>query len=33
MTYQYGNSGNEVAICRVANITEHDISLHIKLDI
>ena len=33
MTYQYGNSGNDVAICRVANITEHDISLHIKLDI
>jgi hypothetical protein len=24
---------NDVAICRVANITEHDISLHIKVDI
>ena len=33
MTHQYGNSGNDVIICRVGNIPEHDISLHIKVDI
>jgi hypothetical protein len=33
MTNQYGNSGNDVIICRVGNITEHDSSLHIKVDI
>jgi hypothetical protein len=33
MTHQYGNSGNDVAICRVGNIPEHGTSLHIKVDI
>ena len=33
MTYKYGNSGNDVAICRVGNIPEFGISLHIKVDI
>ena len=33
MTHQYGNSGNDVIICRVVNIPEHDTSLHIKVDI
>ena len=33
MTHQYGNSGNDVVICRVGNIPEHDTSLHIKVDI
>jgi hypothetical protein len=27
------NSGKDVAICRVGNIPEHGISLHIKVDI
>ena len=29
MTHQYGNSGNDVAMCRVG----HGTSLHIKVDI
>ena len=33
MTHKYGNSGNDVAICRVGNLPEHGISLHIKVDI
>jgi hypothetical protein len=33
MTHQYGNSGNDVVICRVGNIPEHGTSLHIKVDI
>jgi hypothetical protein len=33
MTHQYGNSENDVIICRVGNIPEHGISLHIKVDI
>jgi hypothetical protein len=33
MTHRYGNSGNDVAICRVGNIPEHGTSLHIKVDI
>jgi hypothetical protein len=35
MTHEYGNSGNDVAICRVENISEHGTrtSLHIKVDI
>jgi hypothetical protein len=33
MTHQYGNSGNDVIICRVGNIPEHGTSLHIKVDI
>ena len=35
MTHEYGNSGNDVAICRVKNISEHGTrtSLHIKVDI
>ena len=33
MTYQYRNSWNDVAICRVGTIPEHGISLHIKVDI
>jgi hypothetical protein len=28
MTHQNGNSGNDVAICRVGNIPEHGTSLH-----
>ena len=32
MTHQYGNSGNDVIICRVGNIPEHGTSLHIKVD-
>jgi hypothetical protein len=27
MTHQYGNTGNDVAICRVRNIPEHGTSL------
>jgi hypothetical protein len=30
---QYGNSGNDVVICRVGNIPEHDTSLNIQVDI
>ena len=33
MTHQYGNSGNDVVICRVGNNPEHGTSLHIKVDI
>jgi len=33
MTYKYGNSRNDVAICREGNVPEHGISLHIKVDI
>jgi hypothetical protein len=33
MTHQYGNSGNDVVICRVGNIPEHGTSLHIKVNI
>ena len=33
MTHQYGNSGNDVVICRVGNFPEYGISLHIKVDI
>ena len=33
MTHHYGNSGNDVIICRVGNILEHDTTLHIKVDI
>ena len=33
MTHEYGNSGNDVAICRVENIPEHGTLLHIKVDI
>jgi predicted Rdx family selenoprotein len=32
MTHQYGNSGNDVAICRVGNIPEHGTALYIKVD-
>jgi hypothetical protein len=27
MTYKYGNSKNDVGICRVGNVPEHGISL------
>jgi hypothetical protein len=33
MTHHYGNSGNDVAICRVGNIPEHGTALYIKVDI
>ena len=33
MTHKYGNSGNDVVICRVGNIPEHGTSLHFKVDI
>ena len=33
MTVKYGDSGNDVAICRVGNVPEHGISLHINVDI
>ena len=33
MTHQYGNSGNDLIICRVGNIPEHGTSLDIKVDI
>jgi hypothetical protein len=28
MTYNYGNSGNDIAICWVGNVPEHGMSLH-----
>ena len=30
MTYNYENSGNDVAISSVGNVPYHDISLHIS---
>ena len=33
MTYKYGNSENNVAICRVGNVLEHGISLQDFVDI